>query len=128
MRSAFRLAPCSSDDPMCAHKQANQGHCCWLCFIERNTYSILIFILLCIDFLLIKSSVFSTNDNLGLTHLHSEWPELYGVLAILSAIGLKSEWNVLSGGATVRFFVFTSHISLGQLLKERIFPSGILSV
>ena len=26
---------------------------------------------------------------LGLTLLHSEWPKLYGVLAILSAIGLK---------------------------------------
>ena len=26
---------------------------------------------------------------LGLTHLHSERPKLYGVLAVLSAIGLR---------------------------------------
>ena len=26
---------------------------------------------------------------MGLTLLHSEWPKLYGVLAVLSAIGLK---------------------------------------
>ena len=29
------------------------------------------------------------NGSLFLTLLHSEWPKLYGVLAILSAIGLK---------------------------------------
>ena len=29
----------------------------------------------------------------SLTLLHSEWPKLYGVLAILSAIGLISEWS-----------------------------------
>ena len=30
------------------------------------------------------------NSSLSLTLLHSEWPKLYGVLAVLSAIGLKA--------------------------------------
>ena len=30
-----------------------------------------------------------------LTPLHSEWPKLYGVLAVLSAIGLKNAENLI---------------------------------
>ena len=31
-------------------------------------------------------------EHLNLTLLHSEWPKLYGVLAVLSAIGLAEMW------------------------------------
>ena len=39
----------------------------------------------------------------NLTLLHSEWPKLYGVLAILSAIGLKQNFtaNVINAQITV---------------------------
>ena len=33
-------------------------------------------------------SLLTRGENSALTLLHSEWPKLYGVLAILSAIGL----------------------------------------
>ena len=36
--------------------------------------------------------LFSKYFTCHLTLLHSEWPKLYGVLAILSAVGLK--WSV----------------------------------
>ena len=42
-----------------------------------------------------------------LTLLHSEWPKLYGVLAVLSAIGLT-------------YKVFVSHMLAGQLFNLHI--------
>ena len=35
------------------------------------------------------AQVVKTNDFLGLILLHSEWPKLHRVLAILSAVGLR---------------------------------------
>ena len=38
------------------------------------------------------SSMFG-NYSILLTLLHSEWPKLHGVLAVLSAIGLRNEFH-----------------------------------
>ena len=43
----------------------------------------------CSDFMLLYFDFFTVLQLSFLTLLHPEWPKLYGVLAVLSAIGLK---------------------------------------
>ena len=52
-----------------------------------------------------------------LTLLHSEWPKLYGVLAILSGIELRSA--TLSGEETQTVSFFGDQYLLGILLRAK---------